>query len=76
MFGEVRGNTATEDERPSNVQLAALKAWIEATPQGRKRAPFVDFAVWGPRSHIMLDEMAFAPRMWLPGAGSTGEWAP
>ena len=36
------------DARPSDRQLSALTHWLRPQADGRREAPFVEFAVWGP----------------------------
>ena len=36
------------DARPSDRQLSALTHWLRPQADGRREAPFVEFAIWGP----------------------------
>ena len=66
------GNYPKEDARPSDAQLSGLAAWLRATPNGRRKAPFVHFAVWTAHANVLMEEQTLAPKVWL----ENGEWVP
>ena len=41
-------HTGAPDSRPTDGQLSALASWLKPQPDGRRNAPFVEFATWGP----------------------------
>ena len=84
QFQLITGLAVEEEERPSDEQLSALKAWLTTAPGQRKNAPFVDFAIWGPYNKMTLQERKFCTmhlrpggaysETKLPGPSSFGEW--
>ena len=72
------------DARPSDGQVSALASWLKPQPDGRRNAPFVEFAVWGPfndrsvklrqfHDHILIRDGAWQFRL-LRGPSSFTQW--
>ena len=69
-FVLITGDEPGPAERPSDEQLSALKAWLEAKPGGRMKAPYADFAIFGPYGKRSLKARHFVTR----ALGAGGEW--
>ena len=69
---DVLGTFPKDDERPTNDQLSALAAWLRATPNGRRKAPYVNFGLWTAHADVLMEKSVFAPRILC----EDGSWAP
>ena len=58
-FHLVTGLDVEPSERPSDEQLSALHAWLMTAPGRRRKAPYVDFAIWGPFNKMTLQDRKF-----------------
>ena len=62
------GDHPQPEARPSNRQISALKAWLVK----QMKAPFADFAIFGPHGDRTLKGRAFAVQAFAPD----GTWRP
>ena len=72
------------DARPSDRQLSALAHWLRPQSDGRREAPFVEFAIWGPfdgrsaklrqfHDHILTRDGSWQYRL-LRGPSTFSQW--
>jgi len=62
----ITGGPPPEDSRPTSEQLSALVARLKA-----KRAPFVDFAVWGPFGRRQAKMLKYTAQVFIEGTLQT-----
>ena len=83
-FEASTGAPVEGDARPSDGQLSALASWLKPQPDGRRNAPFVEFAVWGPyndrsvklrqfHDHVLTRDGSWQHRL-LRGPSNFAQW--